>query len=310
MQPAHLFHKILVGVDEQGLATQAVVRAAALAKQLGSRLTLVQAVEVPPPLWLGIDEQELADMHASTLARARQATLQSLASALREARVELDLEHSLCIYPGHPAKVLLKHAAELPADLILLGPHARHSVLDFGHTGRTDRALLSHTRCPLWIQPEAATPIRSILVGTDFSEHSREALDLAHALAARLGASIHVLHGHAPQPALAHGFLAGPMPLPATLHAQEIEAAQTQLDELMDGYPWGAVEASSTLVENIPTQALLAAAAEHDLTVLGTHGRTGLSRFLTGSVAHGVVSSAATPTLVVPSSGRAWLLEG
>ena len=41
-------------------------------------------------------------------------------------------------------------AATVEAGLIVLGPHAKHGLLDFDNTVR---AVLAHSVCPVWVQP-------------------------------------------------------------------------------------------------------------------------------------------------------------
>jgi nucleotide-binding universal stress UspA family protein len=48
-----------------------------------------------------------------------------------------------------------------------------------------------------------------------------------------------------------------------------------------------------------PVSAVCAAATGHDLIVVGSHGRTGVDRFLLGSVSHGIVHRAGCSVLVV-----------
>ena len=55
----------------------------------------------------------------------------------------------------------------------------------------------------------------------------------------------------------------------------------------------------SSLVDGPAVEAVLAAAARHDLVVLGTHGRRGPSRWWIGSVAERVVRDSPVPALVV-----------
>jgi len=252
-------------------------------------------------------------MDGAALVRARENTIAALAPALREAGLNGDrLDRALRVQPGHPAKVILKSVEELQADLIVLGPHARRSLFDFGST---TRAVLSRAVVPIWNQPVPVAPIRSILVPVDFSEHSRCALDFAHTLATRLDASLRVLHCYAP-PTFAHaggygsdyGSDATAVPDPARLIEQDRVAAKDRLERWMAEYDWASVPAEPRFVEGEIIQAIVDETGTADLVVMGTHGRTGLSRFLIGSVAHGAIKHALKPVVVVPSPSRTWLL--
>ncbi len=59
------------------------------------------------------------------------------------------------------------------------------------------------------------------------------------------------------------------------------------------------VEAQTKLVEARPVEAILAEAKEHDLIVMGTHGRSGLDRFMLGSVTEAVLHRSDKPVLVL-----------
>ncbi len=61
------------------------------------------------------------------------------------------------------------------------------------------------------------------------------------------------------------------------------------------------VKATSTIVEGMPADRIdrAARASNADLIVMRTHGRTGLSRLLLGSVASRVITTSPCPVLTV-----------
>lgn len=133
----------------------------------------------------------------------------------------------------------------------------------------------------------------SLLVGTDFSPCSEKALAWAVAVAERLGAKLTLLHVMAPPPALG-----GALPEAAVYEAAEWSNLLREQRDLMDGALedaarkyHGRVEIDLRLEEGHPVETLAAVAEEldSDLVVVGSHGRTGLQRLVTGSVAERVV---------------------
>jgi nucleotide-binding universal stress UspA family protein len=136
-------------------------------------------------------------------------------------------------------------------------------------------------------------PIRTILHPTDFSDRSRNALQLATALARDYRAKLVLLHV-VPRPIVAFGDGVIP-PEPEDFR----EEARAKLDGLAAPGPGVAVERHVT--EGDPAAVIVHSARElsADLIVLGTHGRTGLGRLLMGSVAEQVVRKAACPVLTV-----------
>ena len=78
------------------------------------------------------------------------------------------------------------------------------------------------------------------------------------------------------------------------------EAAQRELDAAVaQAEALGPLEIEAVLVEDGAAHALLAAADEADLLVLGSHGRGGLRSLLLGSVSQSVVQHAPCPVAVI-----------
>jgi universal stress protein A len=140
--------------------------------------------------------------------------------------------------------------------------------------------------------------IKTILVPTDFSECSEQALAYGRAMAATFGATLHLLHvvqDPYTQPWAAEAF---PAPLGDML-AQWQEQARVRLEGLVpDGERAGVLVAVQV---GGPFQEIVAyAEAQHiDLIVIGTHGRGPLGHMLLGSVAEKVVRRAPCPVLTV-----------
>lgn len=128
-------------------------------------------------------------------------------------------------------------------------------------------------------KPAIDPAIQNILFATDFSEPSHAAAPVAHAHARRWGATLHLLY----------------------VCPDDDRSPHPELDGLAREV--GADVSVKTACENgRPADQILAYAEKNsiDLIVLGTHGRTGVSRVLLGSVAERVTRMAACPVLTVP----------
>jgi len=135
-------------------------------------------------------------------------------------------------------------------------------------------------------------PIRSILHPTDFSERSEYAFRVACSLARDYQARLIVLHV-ATTPVIVYG--TGVVPPDAERYRTEL---QEKLTKLQTQDPTVRVECRlATNGDAVPE--ILRVARESDLIVMGTHGWTGLSRLLMGSVAEGVVRKASCPVLTL-----------
>jgi nucleotide-binding universal stress UspA family protein len=143
--------------------------------------------------------------------------------------------------------------------------------------------------------------LRRILVPTDFSKHSDNALRYACAFAEKFGAELILLHvvqdlaWFVPEALLAAG------PLPAAPVEEFAAAARIALQRVVAGLNLPGVAVRPEVVEGVPFDGILRFAKEHevDLIVMGTHGHTGLAHLLMGSVAEKVVRKAPCPVLTV-----------
>jgi nucleotide-binding universal stress UspA family protein len=140
-------------------------------------------------------------------------------------------------------------------------------------------------------------PPRSVLAPVDFSDDFRCGLALAGEFARRFEAAITLLHVH-DLPALALEAGAGVAP-PAW--SDLVGSAREGVERLALTLAEAGVEAHAVIVEGPPARTIIDYAREHacDLIVMGTHGRTGLDRVLSGSVAEQVVRGAPCPVLTV-----------
>lgn len=143
---------------------------------------------------------------------------------------------------------------------------------------------------------------RSIVVGVDFSDRSRRALDAATGLARDLGASLVLVHAFTMLPHVAGPRNTNPDPITQVELEVEMEEAVELTAAWANEARKAGLEVETVAVEAAPDEAILDAAKRHHalLVVVGTHGRTGLKRLLLGSVAETVVQQSDRPVLVVP----------
>ena len=133
--------------------------------------------------------------------------------------------------------------------------------------------------------------MQKILFPTDFSHAGDAALQFATSLARDTGATLLIVHVEEPPAAYGGGELYYGVPEPAH------DELRRMLHEVVPPDP--AVPCEHRLVTGDPASAIvnLAEMEGADLIVMGTHGRTGLSRLLMGSVAELVVRRSKCPVL-------------
>jgi len=146
--------------------------------------------------------------------------------------------------------------------------------------------------------------IARILVPVDFSECSGAAFTYACDLARKLDAKVTLLHvWDVPflWPSVGDTMVTVPTEEPMTV-AQLVKKRATEeiARFLNDNAPRG-VDVTARLEMGDPVRVVCdyAQKSNHDLVVMGTHGRTGLSRVLAGSVAENIVRHCSVPVLTV-----------
>jgi nucleotide-binding universal stress UspA family protein len=150
---------------------------------------------------------------------------------------------------------------------------------------------------------------RRILVATDFSEPARAALDYGRSFARAYGAHLYLLHV-VDDIATRTTELTGSFVSVGRIQHQMEADARARLGALLDDDDREALKPELVVVTSVtPAQTILAFAEGHrtDLIVVGTHGRTGLSRMFMGSVAQHIVRLAPCPVLTVRHPEREFL---
>jgi universal stress protein A len=141
--------------------------------------------------------------------------------------------------------------------------------------------------------------IRQILAPTDFSEFSKQAICDAFELAQTFGAKLLIIHVVELPAYPVEGFV--PPSIGTTLLEDLERQASLELAQVHPETPDAKVEVMRQVVVGTPYRKIVEVAeAEHvDLIVMATHGRTGLSHLVMGSVAERVVRMAPCPVLTM-----------
>jgi nucleotide-binding universal stress UspA family protein len=141
---------------------------------------------------------------------------------------------------------------------------------------------------------------RNLLVAVDGSEHAERALGEAVDLAKDTGAALTLV---AVVPELSSWALAGPFAAPldfGAINKDLVAAYQEMLDAARAEVP-AELNAQALLLEGRPGKALLeqVRSGGHDLVVMGSRGRGGVTSMVLGSVSQEVLHGSPVPVLVV-----------
>jgi nucleotide-binding universal stress UspA family protein len=130
-----------------------------------------------------------------------------------------------------------------------------------------------------------------IVVGIDGSDDGQRALAWAVDEARKRGAVLEVIH-------------AWEMTASDTMAPDPAGAARLVLTTSLAEVDTEGIEVQPRLVEGRPVPSLVRAAAEADLLVVGSRGRSGVAAVILGSVSSACVHYAACPVVVVPPARR------
>ena len=140
--------------------------------------------------------------------------------------------------------------------------------------------------------------LKTILCTTDFSDYSNQTVSYGAAIANEFNGRLLICHIIDLQFAAIYGTVHF---LPPDLQTQSIETAQERIEILMQSQsvPSEAVVSTGPPADEI---ARVVKDREIDLAIAATHGRTGLKRFILGSVTERLMRSLKCPLLVVRES--------
>lgn len=207
-----------------------------------------------------------------------------------------------------PSDAIVTRAQEQDVDLVVMGTRGRRGM-DRLLSGSVSEEVVRRAPCPVFTvlaREDGAGPVISrVLAPVDLSDQSELVLHHAAALAESYAAPIDLLHV---VEEAAYPNVYGLDPLtPSTPNVQDrareaLETLASKLDLRTDPVNVHVLagNAARDVVEFAEDQAA-------DLIVMATHGRTGLERFLIGSVAEKVVRRAPCPVFTLKSFGKSLL---
>ena len=206
---------------------------------------------------------------------------------------------------GGEAEAILDEADAISADLIAMSTHGRSGVVRWILGSVASKVLHGSARPLLLVRArdsreDAAPAIERILVPLDGSQTSLAVLPYVEELAAALGARL-VLLNVVPPLDLYPGVGTGAAQLGSLmedLHKQ----AQAFLDQVaaeIEGR--GGASAQTVVTTGFPIDEVSRVGRDVDarLIAMATHGRSGVDRWVVGSVADGVVRRSPLPCLLI-----------
>jgi nucleotide-binding universal stress UspA family protein len=234
-----------------------------------------------------------------TVAEGAAADAASLIGGEDTSAVGTAIEATTAVREGEPAETILTHADEIGADLIVMGTHGRTGV-DRVVSGSVTEHVTRHSEVPVFtVRGDEPVPTRyeRLLLPTDGSSCAETAVDQAARLATAFGATVEVVSVVDVNTVASQSELVNARQVVGEIETQSETAVERVADRLREA----GVTTETVVLQGTPATTVADRAEETgaDLIVMGTHGRTGIGRFLLGSTTERLIRHAPTPVLSV-----------
>lgn len=278
-----MYTKILVPLDGSELADRALPTAFALATQSEGEVLMVRAL-VPervlvPDALSGYGLLWPDRPHDEATREARESMLKNRDKAPRGVRTRFQL------LEGNAAEAIVESAVDNKCDLIVMSSHG-YSGMTRWVLGSVAEKVLHAAPCPVLVM-RGKLDLSRLLVPLDGSQLAERALRPALDLAEALGGSVTLLRAVQPVPLTdIENLNQAERGLGQRYTEELIREAQDYLDFTARTHARPRVEMHTVVTPEAPADAILRYTDMHDLDliVMSTHGRTGVSRWIYGSV--------------------------
>jgi nucleotide-binding universal stress UspA family protein len=285
---------ILCPVDFFAASDAAVSYAAGLAGNYGAGIHLLHVI-TPVPVTAyeyAVDTTQIM----KSMEESAEAELVKLAARVKEAGISAEIE----IRAGDVYDEIKRSIDVLKPQIVVMGTHGRRGV-ERWFMGSTTEKLLRHSPVPLitisagGVKPEVPR-FRRILVTTDFSDGTADALAYAFSVAQENESKITLLH-------VVHDVAAD---VSGKYRESLMQGVQKQLDDLVPSEATTSCDVNSEVEVGVPYRIILRVLEDEriDLLVMNIHGKGMLDRALLGSTAERVVRVAPCPVMLIPPMKR------
>ena len=292
-------HRILYATDLSSTSEPAWDEARRLGRLFNAEILLLHVVA--PPLVFPVEGYFPPELYEEILRNTRHDAEKGLDRLLGSVagsglKVRIRLEEG-----GPAASRILEVATQEAADLLVVGTHSR-TGLQRAVLGSIADRMVRQATCPVLTVrpiPERAPrrEIRRICYATDFSPTARAAWPWVVAIASAAGAEVDLVHVTFEPVADRH--------MPADVigrMAQFLrEQGQIEVEGFLERSTLPRERIHVRLSPGVPGEQIVHQAQEQaaDLIVMGTHGWSGIVRWMLGSVAHHVIQTSPCPVLTV-----------
>jgi nucleotide-binding universal stress UspA family protein len=269
--PIAKIERLLLSTDGSDYCGSAVTEAVNLAKACGSKIYAVSVVETNP---------ELMAIAPGVVEKMEKKTKEHLDAVKSKASKE-GVDCDIIVHQGeNPHEYIADEAAKNKIGMIVMGRRGRTGLTRV-MMGSVTAKVIGHTLCRVLLVPkDVKLTTEKILVATDGSMHSDFASQEAIDIAKRCGSTL--------------------IALSVAKKDETIAAAKEYVDMVKKVAEKAGINVETLIRTGVPHEVIVNTAANEDvgLIVIGSHGKTGISKLLMGSVTERVIGHAKCAVLV------------
>jgi nucleotide-binding universal stress UspA family protein len=270
--PTTRMEKIMVATDGSKYSETAVREAISLAKICSSNLIAVSVVKT---------NIEFDSVLPQFVEKAEQDAIKHLESVKAQATKEGVNCITVVSLSEEPYEDIVRHASRNNVDMIIMGTHGKTEMKRL-MMGSVTALVIGHAPCNVLVLPlNAKVECKNVLIATDGSKYSDSAASEAIGIAKRCGSSLIVIS--------------------VASSDADLGSAINNVNKVSKIAEEEGIKVKSVVAKGKPYEAIVETSKqkEVDLIVVGSHGRTGLTRLLMGSVTERVIGHAEAAVLVV-----------
>ena len=298
-----MYKRILVPLDGSETAEQALPYAQLVARPLLAKIELLRVFSTPPSELSDPARGVYMDQVSDTFKNLAEDYLNEKAANLKEAGFSVATN----VLEGDAASIIVDETEKQPETLIVMSTHGRSGITRWTMGSVTDKVIRATGYPILIIHSKSAEPagqeveIKDIIVPLDGSPMAEQVLPHAVSLSKALRLGITLLRC-IPSAAEYFSYMDYPLPNYDELYQQVEEDAKQYLEKMrVEVSGLGAPRVQAHLADGNAAGAINDYAHEmpNSAIAMTTHGRSGVGRWVLGSVTDRVVRHAEGPVLVV-----------
>lgn len=285
---------IVLATDLSPRSKYALDCAIKIASQHQAHLTILHVPENLPKSWAKIDSEAIA----STTREMKEAEIK-LREWIKKAEGLTTIDHDVNIVGGKPFIAIVEAAYSLEADILVLGAHGKHFFRDVFIGTTAEKVARQCDRSVLVVRNPSKRAYKRVLIATDFSTQSKNALEMAFHFVP--DAEFHILH--------AYQYLEPEKDTKELAEAKDTKDymqklkkhAKKELDAFLNEFNIESKNIKKIVEFGYPPAVIrdVVPRRRPDLVVVGATGETNLRHILLGSTAQHVLHELTCDVLVV-----------